>query len=157
MTLHRLSPKNQVTIPREARALAAAVAGAPITHLRGKRHVVRKGTTGAEFRIVLLMTELELQKREERILADGTLSDDQKFEYVTSLNDEMKMLSIDGQNRIVLPAEFVAHLGIGDSKDVKFVCTNTVIQAWNPEHHLAYSGKDAEPGYDPVLTKYLSL
>ncbi len=157
MTVHRLSPKNQVTIPREARAFASSSAGVPVPHLRGKRHVVRKGGSKDEFRIVLLMTEAELTKREERILADATLSDDQKFEYVTRLNDEMKLLSIDGQNRIVLPAEYVEHLGVAESKDVKFVCTNTVIQAWNPEHHIAYSGKDTQPAYDPVLTKYLSL
>jgi DNA-binding transcriptional regulator/RsmH inhibitor MraZ len=156
VTIHRLSPKNQVTIPREARALSGR-SGAKLTHLRGKRHVVRKPANGDEFRVLLLMTEEELQAREQRILGDAQLNDDQKFEYVTRLNDEMKVMAIDAQNRLVLPAEYVAHLGVGEGRDVKFVCTNAVIQLWNPDHHQRYSGKDPQPAYDPVLTKYLSL
>lgn len=154
MTVHRLSPKNQVTIPREARVFAAPI---KVEHLRAKRHVVRKASSGEEFPIVLLMTEGELQAREQRILADAALSDDQKFEYVTLLNDQMKMLALDAQNRVVLPGECVAHLSIGETRDVKFVCTNTLIQLWHPDQQLRYAGASDRPAYDPVLMKYLSL
>ena len=155
MTIHRLSPKNQVVIPREARVFAAV--SPAIEHLRAKRHVVRKAAGAEEFPAVLLMSEAELQAREQRILADPALDDDQKFAYVTRINDEMKMLAIDSQNRVVLPAECVAHLGVGASREVKFVCTNTVIQIWHPEHYARYAGTAATPAYDAVLTKYLSL
>jgi DNA-binding transcriptional regulator/RsmH inhibitor MraZ len=160
VTPSRLSPKNQVTIPREARVLGG---NAKIEHLRAKRHVVRAPENNEQYRVVLLMTETELAAREQRILADPALSDDQKFAYVTRLNAEMKLLAIDAQNRVVLPSECVAHLGVGDSRDVQFVCTNTLIQVWNPDHFQRYASgaapaaPDAGPAYDPVLTKYLSL
>jgi DNA-binding transcriptional regulator/RsmH inhibitor MraZ len=155
VTIHRLSPKNQVTIPREARVFA--VGGAKIEHLRARRHVVRKPNAAEEFPAILLMTEAELQERERRILADERLNDDEKFAYVTRINDEMKVLAMDAQNRVVLPAECVAHIGIGDSRDVKFVCTNTLIQLWHPEHYQRYAGTGAALAYDPLLSKYLSL
>ena len=90
VTVHRLSPKNQVTIPREARVFAAA---SKVEHFRAKRHVVRRSDSGEKFHLVLLMSEAELQARELRIMADTELSDDRKFEIVTRINDEMKMLS----------------------------------------------------------------
>src|SRR4051812_12476830 len=155
MTIHRLSPKNQVTIPREARVFAAA--GPKIEHLRARRHVVRKPASADEFPAILLMTEAELQSREAKILADERLSDDEKFAYVTRINDEMKMLAIDAQNRVVLPGDCVAHLGVGDSREVKFVCTNTVIQVWHPEQYQRYAGTGSALAYHPLLTKYLSL
>ena len=153
VTVHRLSPKNQVTIPREARVFAAA---SKVEHFRAKRHVVRRSDSGEKFHLVLLMSEAELQARELRIMADTELSDDRKFEIVTRINDEMKMLALDAQNRVVLPGECVTHLGIGESRDVKFVCTNTQVQLWNPEHYLQFTGKERTPDYDPLLTKYLS-
>jgi DNA-binding transcriptional regulator/RsmH inhibitor MraZ len=155
VTVHRLSPKNQVTIPREARVFA--VGGAKLEHLRARPHVVRKPGSGEEFPTVVLMSEAELQERERRIAADTELSVDEKFAYVTRMNDEMKMLAIDAQNRVVLPAECVAHIGVGDSREVKFVCTNTVIQIWNPEQYQRFAGTGAKPAYDAMLAKYLSL
>jgi DNA-binding transcriptional regulator/RsmH inhibitor MraZ len=153
VTVHRLSPKNQVTIPREARVFAAA---SKVEHFRAKRHVVRRADTQEKFHLVLLMSEAELQERERRIMADATLSDDSKFEIVTRINDEMKMLALDAQNRVVLPGECVHHLGLGDGRDVKFVCTNTQVQLWNPDHYQLFTGKELKPDYDPLLTKYLS-
>ena len=153
VTVHRLSPKNQVTIPREARVFAAA---SKVEHFRAKRHVVRRSDSGETFHLVLLMSEAELQAREARIMGDSDLSDDRKFEIVTRINDEMKMLALDAQNRVVLPGECVSHLGIGESRDVKFVCTNTQVQLWNPAQYLQFTGTELKPDYDPLLTKYLS-
>jgi DNA-binding transcriptional regulator/RsmH inhibitor MraZ len=152
VTVHRLSPKNQVTIPREARLLAAP---AKVEHLRAKRHVVRKTSTKEVFRIVVLMTESELNARESRIHARADLSDEQKFEYITKLNDAMKLLALDAQNRVVLPADCLEHLEIGDGRDVKFVCTNSVVQVWNPDHFQQFSGPDDERAFDPVLNGLL--
>lgn len=160
MTIHRLSPKNQVTVPREARALSswgtpsAGSEATTIQHLRGRRHVVRKPETSEQFRILLLMTELELQKTESRISANAKLSDDEKFAVVTRLNDAMKTMAVDAQNRVVLPAELIAHLALGEGRDLKFVCTNSMIQIWNPDHYLRYAN-DVEPTYDALLNTHL--
>ena len=62
----RLSPKNQVTIPREARALLVA---GEVDHVRGMRHGIPKNGGGEVFPVLLLLTEKELQRREERIIA----------------------------------------------------------------------------------------
>ena len=155
MTIHRLSPKNQVTIPREARVFVAT--GTSIQHLRARRHVARKPSNAEEFPTILLMSEAELQERERRIAADPDLTADEKFAYAARINDEMKMLAIDAQNRVVLPAECVAHIGVGESREVKFVCTNAVIQIWHPDHYQRFTGAGAKPAYDATLTRYLSL
>jgi DNA-binding transcriptional regulator/RsmH inhibitor MraZ len=155
VTVHRLSPKNQVTIPRDARVFTASAA--QIDHLRARRHMARQPDSGELFPTILLMPESELKEREARITADASLTVDQKFAIIARINDEMKALAIDGQNRVVLPAECVAHIGVGASRDVKFVCTNTVIQIWHPDHYERFAGTSAKPKYDETLAKYLSL
>jgi DNA-binding transcriptional regulator/RsmH inhibitor MraZ len=155
MTVHRLSPKNQVTVPRDARVFTAPAV--QIDHLRARRHMARQPESGELFPTVLLMSEAELKEREARIGADASLTVDQKFAIIARLNDEMKSLAIDGQNRVVLPAECVAHIGVGASRDVKFVCTNTLIQIWNPDHYERFVGAGGKPKYDETLARYLSL
>jgi DNA-binding transcriptional regulator/RsmH inhibitor MraZ len=152
VTIHRLSPKNQVTIPREARVFTASE---KVEHLRAKRHAVRHHLGGEIYHIVVLMSEGELKAREAKIHDDSKLSDDQKFHYVTKLNDSMRMLALDAQNRVVLPGDFVAHLGVTDNRDLKFVCTNTVIQLWNPEHFQRFVGADDDGTFDAVLANIL--
>ncbi len=153
---HRLSPKNQVTIPREARALQGT---GEVGHLRGRMHGIPGQQSAEIFRVVMLMTESELQRREARILADTALSGDEKFKLVTELNGGMAMMSLDDQRRIVLPQHFVAYLGL--DRDVFFVCTNTTIQAWHPDQYLRWSGADtrapAAPVYNPALNTYLAI
>ncbi len=147
----RLSPKNQVTIPREARALLAA---GEVDHLRGMKHGIAKNG-GPIFPVLVLMTEKELQRREQRIIDDPALTAEQRLELVTRLNGEMAMMSIDAQHRIVLPAHFVAYLKL--DREVFFVCTNTTIQVWRPEDYLAWSGRDDQPAANPALTAYLMI
>jgi DNA-binding transcriptional regulator/RsmH inhibitor MraZ len=156
MTVHRLSPKNQVTIPRDARVFAGG-AGATVGHLRGSRVVVRKPDTKELFNTVMLLTESELQRREDQIRNNAAYDVDKRAQAIAKLNDDMKAMPIDAQNRIVLPAEFVAFLGIGDAREIKFICSNTAIQAWNPEHYAAYADLSAQPAYDPQLAAVLSL
>ena len=156
MTVHRLSPKNQVTIPRDARVFAGG-AGALSGHLRGARVPVRKPKTLETFNTVMLFTEAELQRREDQIRANPALDDDQRSQHIARLNDDMKVMPIDGQNRIVLPAEFVAFLAIGDAREIKFICSNRAIQAWNPDHYAVYADVGATPVYDPQLAAVLSL
>lgn len=148
----RLSPKNQVTIPREARALLHA---GDVDHLRGMRHAIPKTAGGEVFPVLLLLTEKELQRREERIIADATLTPESRLQLVTALNGEMAMMAIDAQHRVVLPAHLVAYLGL--ARDVFFVCTNSTIQVWNPDHYLRWSDRDAGPSYQPALNAYLMI
>jgi DNA-binding transcriptional regulator/RsmH inhibitor MraZ len=156
VTIHRLSPKNQVTIPRDARVLAGGTGA--IGHLRGSRLVVRKPKTQEQFNTVVLLTETELQRREDLIRANPALDTDTRAQFIARLNDDMKVMPIDAQNRIVLPAEFVAFLGLGDQqRDIKFICTNSSIQAWNPDHYASYADVTAQPAYDPNLAAVLAL
>lgn len=148
----RLSPKNQVTIPREARALAEKT---DASHLRGLLHGIPKAGTGEIFRVVLLMTEAELKRREERILADEKLTGEQKVQLVTEMNGGAALMAVDGQRRIVLPAHFVAYLGL--ERDVFLNSTNTTIQVWNPEHFQQWTGRDGGTVYNPALNTYLMI
>jgi DNA-binding transcriptional regulator/RsmH inhibitor MraZ len=148
----RLSPKNQVTIPREARALLLA---GEVDHLRGMKHAIASSTDGEIFPIVLLMTEKELQRREQRILDDTNLTPEQRIQLVTSLNGEMAMMSIDAQHRVVLSAHLVKHLSV--DRDIFFICTNTTIQVWNPEHYSRWSGRESGSNYNPNLNTYLMI
>lgn len=148
----RLSPKNQVTIPREARALLTA---GDVDHLRGMKHAMGKAGNAEVHPILLLMTEKELQRREQKILDDAALTPEQRLHLVTALNGEMAMMAIDAQHRVVLPAHLVGYLGL--ERDVFFVCTNSTIQVWNPEHYLRWSGRDNGPSHNPALNAYLMI
>ncbi len=153
VTIHRLSPKNQVTIPREARVFSASE---KVEHLRAKQHAVRRRNSQDEFHLVVLMSEAELRRREAMIHENTSLDDDAKFYYVTKLNDSMRMLALDAQNRVVLPAEFVSHLESAENRDLKFVCTNSIVQIWNPEHFNRFLGSDDVVSYDPYFAKLLT-
>lgn len=151
LPIQRLSPKNQVTIPREARALLVA---GEVDHLRGMKHAIAK-SGGPIFPVLVLMTEKELQRREQKIIDDPSLAPEVRLELVTRLNGESAMMSIDAQHRIVLPAPFVSYLKL--DRDIFFVCTNTTIQAWRPDDYLAWSGRDEQPAANPALSAYLMI
>ncbi len=150
----RLSPKNQVTLSRDLRALAPGD-GAPVEHLRGIQHGLAKDGGGELFPVILLMTEAELKRREDRILADPALDGATRLALVTRLNGGAARMALDGQNRIVLPPHFVAYLGL--EREIFLNDTNTTVQAWNPQHYLRWSGRDAGVVVDPLLTSYLAI
>src|SRR6476469_2913134 len=129
----RLSPKNQVTLPREARAFLDVGDGGQICAMQWR---VAKDGEGEAVPILLLLTEKELQRREQKILDDPALTPAKRFELVTKLNGGVRRMAVDAQHRVVLPAHFVAHLGI--ARDLFFVCTNTALQAWNPATYLRW-------------------
>jgi DNA-binding transcriptional regulator/RsmH inhibitor MraZ len=147
----RLSPKNQVTLPREARAFFGV---GEEGQLCGMQHRIVHDQTKT-YPILFLMTEKELQRKEQRILDDKSLSPQKQFEYITKLNGGVRRMAIDAQHRIVLPAHFVAHLGI--DRDIFFVSTNSSVQVWNPAHYLRWSGQDRDDYFDPNLDAYLTI
>jgi DNA-binding transcriptional regulator/RsmH inhibitor MraZ len=151
LSTHRLSPKNQVTIPSKSRALLAGADGA----LHALPHAMPKGGTQQVWPIVLLLTAAELNRREQLILADAALAPSAKAELVTRLRGLAEELAVDQQNRVVLPQAFVQRLGL--DRDVFFVVTSSAIQVWNPDHYRQWAGigEDGLAGYTPALDSYL--
>lgn len=152
----RLSPKHQVTIPAEGRSLLAE--GDAV--LCGRTHAMPRlpESVGPEqvFPVVMLLSRSELRRREQAIRSDATLSPLQRESLAMKLRATVEELSIDGQNRVVLPQEFIDHLQL--DRDVFFVVMNDSIRVWNPNHFLAWSGPvrtTAGVAYDPALDGYL--
>lgn len=153
---HRLSPKNQVTIPAEGRSLLAE--GDAV--LCGRTHAIPRlpESVGSDavFPVVLLMSRGELRRREQAIREDAALTPLQREALAMKLRATVEELNLDGQNRVVLPQSFVAHLGL--DREVFFVSLNDSLRVWNPEHFLRWSGPvRTEQGvaYDPALDSYL--
>ncbi len=137
----RLSPKNQATLPRDARALAGLREGGVVC---GRTGWARSDDGAGKWPIVQLFTLEELDKR-ERGLRERFAGDEAKlFKLVTLLNAGVRQMTLDAQNRVVLSAPFVEHLGV--DRDLFFVVTNETVQVWNPDHYLAWSGSDQGGG-----------
>lgn len=148
----RLSPKNQVTLPRESRALLAA---GELAHVRVLRHHVPAKDGGAErFPVLLMMSEAELTRREEAILRDQRLDDATRAVLIQQLNAGAALAAVDQQNRIVLAAHLIAHCTL--ERDVFFVSTNTLVYAWNPAHYLRWDAAPPAPA-TPDLNRYLLI
>ena len=148
----RLSPKNQVTLPREARAFLDVGDGGQVCAMPWR---VSKDGEHETVPILLLLTERELQRREQKIIDDPALSPAKRFELVTKLNGGVRRLAVDGQHRVVLPAHLVSHLGV--DRDVFCVSTNTALQVWSPATYLRWTGQDKPDHVDPQLNNYLVI
>lgn len=145
---NRLSPKNQVTLPRDA----AALAGDP-THVRALPYrMPGRGDGDATHPVVLLMTETDLRTRERRIADDPAIPAQQKMRLIVELNAHAVALAIDDQRRVVLPAHLVEYLGL--ERDVLFVATGDLIYAWNPDAFRRWI-EPAPPAGSPDLSTYL--
>jgi DNA-binding transcriptional regulator/RsmH inhibitor MraZ len=150
---HRLSPKNQVTIPSKARSLL----GEGEAVVFGRTHSMPNAEGTQTFPILYLLTASEMARRERAIRDDQSKSAVEREILATKLHSLVEDLAIDGQNRVVLPARFVSHLGL--DRDVFFVVTNSAIQIWNPTHYLTWAGlgPDGVVGADRSLDSYLFL
>jgi DNA-binding transcriptional regulator/RsmH inhibitor MraZ len=156
LSISRLSPKHQVTIPAEGRALLSGEEAV----LCGRTHAIPRlpESVGADsvFPVVMLMSRPELRRREQAIRSDATLAPLQREALAMKLRATVEELGLDGQNRIVLPQSFIDHLSL--DREVFFVVMNDSIRVWNPEHFLRWSGPvRTEQGvaYDPTLDSYL--
>lgn len=146
--IHRLSPKNQVTLPRDAGALA----GEP-RHLRALAHWMPGKTVRSQRSpVVLLMTEAELRKRERRIIDAPNLGADDKQILVQSLNAGAESLAIDDQRRVVLPQPLVEYLKL--DRDAHFVTTGDLIYLWNPDEFRRWSEAPASADA-PDLSQFI--
>lgn len=143
---HRISPKNQVTLPKGAKALADAeeLDG----FVCGTTHRMTKPETGEKFRVVVLMTEGELHKREEEFRTNPQLSPEKREAYVARLNGNVQRMAIDAQRRIVLPKRFVDYLGLG--KEAFMVVNKYTVVVWQPEDWHAYIDTEASADEDDL-------
>lgn len=145
---NRLSPKNQVTLPREA----AILAGSPSQVRALCQAMPGKSEPARTSPVVVLMTEAGLRLRERRIIEDPGLSHEEKLVRVQELNAGAALLAIDDQRRVVLPAPFVDYLGL--DRDILFVCTGDLIFAWNPDEFRRWHEAAPAPG-SPALSRFI--
>lgn len=134
----RLSPKNQVTLPRLARGLRGAEADG---YLCATRHRIKRPEDGRVFPVLLLLTEGEVEARENAIRADDRLDPMQKEARIARLNGHVVRLSIDGQRRVVLPKHLVEYAGL--DREAYMVSTNTSVVVWKPDDWRAWTAADA--------------
>lgn len=136
---NRLSPKNQVTLPRDARSLAGVTEGGVVCGLPNR---AIHEDPAKRFPIVTLMTVDELSNRELQVRNHYESRGESSFKALNKLNEGLKQMTVDGQRRIVLPPHFVDYLEA--DKDLLFICTNSTVYVWNPERYLAWRGEPDE-------------
>jgi DNA-binding transcriptional regulator/RsmH inhibitor MraZ len=136
---YRLSPKNQVTLPRDARSLAGVADGGVVCGLPNR--AIHDDPT-RRFPIVTLMTVEEVTERERLLRERCDQQGVSPFAYLNRLNEGLKQMPVDGQRRIVLPSHFVEYLGV--DRDLLFICTNSTVYVWNPDNYLAWRGEADE-------------
>mgnify|MGYP000701550028 CR=1 FL=1 len=130
----RISAKNQVTLPRSARGLMGADQDGLVC---GLQQQMRDPEGEGVFPVVLLMTEDELHRTEQKILENDQLDPLKKQNLIMKLNGKVHRMSVDGQNRIVLPGHFVDYLHL--ERDVFMFSTNNGVAVWNPSDWTRYN------------------
>ena len=133
----RLSPKHQVTLIKGARALIEAEADG---YVCGTVHRMIQPQTGERFPVVVLLSERELQRREDAIRDNPGLSPIAIEAQVARLNGKVQRMNMDAQRRIVLPSHFVRYLRL--AQDVFMFSTNTSVMVWNPDDWRRWDGDD---------------
>jgi DNA-binding transcriptional regulator/RsmH inhibitor MraZ len=130
----RLSPKHQVTLPRGARGLQGAE---EVGSLCAMPHRMKLPDGSGTVPVVILLTEQELQQRENDIRAREDLDAMNKERRIARLNGHVRQLAIDAHRRVVLPKHFVEH--IAAEKDVFLFSNNASVLVWNPHDWLRYA------------------
>lgn len=144
----RISAKNQVTLPRSARGLLDVDSDGVLCGLQQK---MRNLDADEVFPAVLLISEDELHETEKKILDNDDLDPLKKQNLVMKLNGKVHRMSIDAQNRVVLPGHFVEYLHL--ERDVFMFSTNKGIAVWNPEDWIRYNANQD----DEELGAYLLI
>jgi DNA-binding transcriptional regulator/RsmH inhibitor MraZ len=124
----RLSPKNQVTLPKGARAIAQVETEG---YVCGRPDRMTLPLTGEQFPVVVLMEEAELQRREDALRTNPQLDPAAQAYYIANLNGAVRRMAVDAQRRIVLPAHFVDYLKL--EREVYMFSTNVTVLAWHPD------------------------
>lgn len=129
----RISAKNQITLPRSARGLLGVDQDAQVCGLQEHMRLV---DTDERYGVVLLITEQELKRTEQKITSNESLHPLKRQNLIMKLNGKVHRMSVDAQNRIVLPAHFVDYLKL--ERDVFIFSTNNGVAVWNPEDWSRY-------------------
>jgi DNA-binding transcriptional regulator/RsmH inhibitor MraZ len=148
-----LSSKNQVTVPKEARALLEG--DDPVFY--GLPHYLPgEDDPAAKFPFVLMFSAAELKRREQAIRDDATKPSSVREALATKLRALAAPMAVDDYSRVVLPAHLVAHLAV--EKKVFFIAMNDAVRVWNPDTFRQWAGLPEEGAvapYTPALDDYL--
>ncbi len=139
----RLSPKNQVTLLKGARALVQAEEEG---YVCGRIHTMLKPGTDQAFRVVVLMSESQLEALEDRLREQYAGEPVRAEAAIARLNGSVHRMNLDAQRRIVLPQHFVSYLGL--ERDVFMYSTNRSVMVWKPEDYAAYVAEEPEEDSD---------
>ena len=142
---HRLSPKNQVTLPRDARSLVGVGEGGVVCALPSQ---ALHETPAKRFPLITLFTLEELTRREAKLRVDFAGNLTQQFRLLQLLNAGVRQMAVDAQRRVVLPAHLVEHIGI--ERDLAFICSNESVQVWNPAHYATWCGESGDEAADAL-------
>ena len=123
----RLSPKNQLTLRKDARALGGLRQGDVVV---AKRHWSTHAA-GDRFQTIAVMTEARLEEQTEAIRNHPTLSVAEKETAIINLNGDAHWLGVDAQNRVVLPQDLRQWLNL--ERDVVQFSTGSVVLLWHPD------------------------
>ncbi|MDP7143005.1 MAG: division/cell wall cluster transcriptional repressor MraZ [Alphaproteobacteria bacterium] len=136
--INRIDKKGRVSVPASFRASVSAQAFNGVVLFRSHAHACLEGVDYAT------MEELS-----GRLDAYDFLSSDQD-DLATSIFGEAVQLTFDGDGRIVLPADLIAHAGLGDQ--VAFVGMGRKFQIWNPDHYKARRDEARQHVFEKGLT-----
>jgi len=133
----KLSGKNQMTLPKGTDMVRALQEGDAVYVVP---FAMRKEATGEQFPVLRLLSEAGKRQREGEILNDTSLSRQVQQRLLTLMNGNASRTTVDRQNRIVLPAHQVRHIGV--DKDVYIFESNGALMAWNPQDWQRYAEAD---------------
>ena len=142
---HRLSPKNQVTLPKGNRGLPGVDETGQLCALPHRMRL----HDGTPIPVVLLLTEDELRRREYRIRERDDVDAMTKERRIAKLNGHARLLSVDGQRRVVLPPHFVDLLKL--EREVFMFASNNSVMVWNPQDWLRYDDDQDDSEMDDVM------
>ena len=130
-------------MPKGARGLVGSEADG---YVYGLARQMRAEDGSGTWPLIMLMSDERLRAIEAKINDDPELDPAQKQRRIMKLSGGAYRMSIDAQNRIVLPAHFVQHLRL--ERDVYCFSTNQEVMVWNPADYQAYLGDTEDDDLD---------
>lgn len=135
----RLSPNHQLTLPREADALAGDLV---LEKVSVKPYwMARPDAPERKYPVLLIMTREEVRRRIDQIRQVVTDPHRQTFE-VNALVGDIATLAVDSKRRVVLPPVQVRYLNL--DRDVYVYSSDRSVVVWNPQDWLAYLAPDRQ-------------
>ncbi|MFW5830478.1 MAG: hypothetical protein ACOCXA_09490 [Planctomycetota bacterium] len=130
----RLSSKNQMTLPKSTDMVRGLEEGNSVYAI--PFHMTHE-ETGDRFPVLRVLTEEGKRQREQEILGDTSLSRPQQSRLLTLMNGQAARMTVDRQNRVVLPSHLVRFIGV--KAEVYIFESNGALMAWNPDDWERYA------------------